>query len=127
MRVITQARSGTVLPHREHVMEHEQVRVIMGIEVGPLDFSDVLSIRKKTTTYVESILPRINMEDLSGWKLIFYINTRCTDFIGVYKKFRRHPSDKEYVISISIPIPANTQAPYGMPPDEDGKISFFFV
>jgi len=126
LSVITQAKSATVLPHREYVMKHRQVGVSMGIEVlGLRNFADMASIRKKITTYVESILPRINTEDLSGWRLLLLTGYRCTDFIGVYKKFLRHPSDKEYEISISIPIPYNTQAPYGIPTDKNGRTSFF--
>jgi len=103
-----------------------QVGIGLGIEViGLTDFADVFSINKKITTYVESILPRINTEDLSGWRLQFHISYLPTDFIAVYKQFRRYPSDREYVISISIPIPDNTQAPYGMPTGANGKISFF--
>jgi len=98
----------------------------MGIEViGLLDFADVFSIDKKIATYVKSILPRINIEDLSGWRLTLDTGYRCTDFIGVYKKFLRYPSDREYVILISIPIPYNTQAPYGIPTGEKGRTSFF--
>jgi len=89
------------------------------------DFADIFSIEKKINTYVESILPRINMEDLSGWRLLLHINSVCTDFIGVFKKFWRYPSDKEYVISIAIPIPNNTQALYGMPPGKKGRNAFF--
>jgi len=37
------------------------------------------------------------MEDLSGWRLTFFINYVCTDFIGVDKKFRRYPSDRELI------------------------------
>jgi len=104
----------------------KQVNVTMGIEViGLLNFADVFSINKKIAAYVKSILPRVNMEDLSGWRLSFNVTYRCTDFIAIYKKFLRYPSDREYVISFSIPIPDNTQAPYGMPPAGDGRIGYF--
>ncbi|KXU38888.1 hypothetical protein AXE65_11270 [Ventosimonas gracilis] len=104
----------------------KQVSIGLGIEViGLRKFANVFSIDKKIATYVKSILPRINMEDLSGWRLQLHISYLPTDFISVYKKFLRYPSDREYVISIGIPIPDNTQAPYGMPTGEDGKISLF--
>jgi len=104
----------------------KQVKVTKYIGVpGLLGFADVFSIEKKLTTYVDSILPRINMEDLSGWRLTVQIGYACTDFIGVYKKFFRYPSDREYEISIGIPIPDNTQAPYGMPPGKYGTVGFF--
>jgi len=105
----------------------EQVKITKYIGVpGLLGFADVFLIEEKITTYVDSILPRINLEDLSGWRLSFDIGYLCTDLIGVYKKFLRYPSDREYVISIGIPIPDNTQAPYGMPTGTNGKISLFY-
>jgi len=107
-------------------MKHEQVGISMGIQApGALKFADVSSIKKEIATYVESILPRINMEDLSGWRLNFDFTYACTDFIGVYKKFLRYPSDREYEILIAIPIPDNTQAPYGIPPGKHGTIGSF--
>jgi len=107
-------------------MKDEQVSVNMPRSVlGVDDFSDMDSIYEKITAYIESILPRINIEDLAGWRLLFYINCQCTDFIGVYKKFLWYPSDREYGILIVIPIPDNTQAPYGLPPGENGRISPF--
>jgi len=106
----------------------KQVGVSMGIEIlGLRDFVDTTSIEKKIKTYIESISPRINMEDLSGWRLTFFISYRHTDLIGVFKKFFRYPSDRQYEISIAIPIPDNTQAPYGMPPSTDEKLPLFFL
>ncbi|KXU38885.1 hypothetical protein AXE65_11255 [Ventosimonas gracilis] len=107
-------------------MKYKQVGFSMGIAVPRLgNFADISSIKKEIATYVESILPKINIEDLSGWKLTFHTTYACTDFIGVYKKFLRYPSDREYVISIAIAIPDNTQAPYGIPPRRDGTIGSF--
>jgi len=104
----------------------KQIGISMGIQVpGALKFADVFSINKKIATYIESILPRINMEDLSGWRLNFDVTYACTDFIGVYKKFLRYPSDREHEILIAIPIPDNTQALYGIPPGKHGTIGSF--
>jgi len=107
-------------------MEDEQVEIDIELEViGLHNFADVFSLEEKIAAYVESIFPRINIEDLSGWRLSFNITYQCTDFIGVEKKFLRYSSDREYVISITIPIPDNTQASYGMPPGKDGTIGCF--
>jgi len=120
------AAHGKKIKFQDIKMKDEQVEIGIGLEVvGLHNFADVFSIDEKITTYAESILPRINIEDLSGWRLSFHITYRCTDFIGVDKKFLRHPSDREYVISIAIPIPDNTQASYGMPPAKDGTIGCF--
>jgi len=98
----------------------------MGIAVPRLgNFANISSIENEIAAYVESILPRINMEDLSGWRLNFDVTYACTDFIGVYRKFLRYPSDREYEILIAIPIPDNTQAPYGLPLGKHGTIGSF--
>jgi len=64
------------------------------------------------------VLGLLNFVDMASIRI-------CTDFIGVYKQFLRYPSDREYVISIVIAIPDNTQAPYGMPLGKRGTIGFF--
>ncbi|KXU39484.1 hypothetical protein AXE65_08245 [Ventosimonas gracilis] len=112
---------------RNFVIKYKQVRSSMPIAVQRLrHFADINSINKKINAYVESILPRINIEDLSaGWRLSLITDYLCTDFVGIDKEFKCYPSFKEYGISIAIPIPDNTQAAYGMPPGEDGKIGCF--
>jgi len=68
----------------------KQVMVIMPTSVPRIDnFAEISSIRKKITTYIDSILPRINIEDLSGWRLLLHIDSVCSDYISVYKKFWR--------------------------------------
>ncbi|KXU38887.1 hypothetical protein AXE65_11265 [Ventosimonas gracilis] len=77
----------------------KQVRAIMPISVpGIWNFADMGPIERKVNTYIDSILPRINIEDISGWRLLLHINSVCSDLISVYKKFLRYPSDREYVI-----------------------------
>jgi len=108
-------------------MKHKQVMVSIsrfGV-FGLNNFVNKNSIKKKIATYVNSILPRINIEDLSGWRLALSIEPACTDFIAIYKKFKQCPEEREYKISITIPIPDNIQAPYGMPTEEDGRIGSF--
>jgi len=114
-------------PGRYFVIKYKQARDSMPLAVpGLRHFADINTINKKINAYVESILPRINIEDLSaGWRLFLITDYLCTDFIGIDKEFKRYPAFKEYGISIAIPIPDNTQAAYGMPPDKDGKIGCF--
>jgi len=107
-------------------MKHKQVSALMSINVPGLDDFVVMdSIGKEINTYIESILPEIDLEDLSGWRLTFDIDSFCTDVIAIYKKFWWYPSDREYVISIAIPIPDNTQAPYGMLSGTNGRVGRF--
>lgn len=72
--------------------------------------------------YIDNLLPRINILDLNEWRILIMISSRATNGIGVFKRSMRYPSDKEYVISISICIPDESQAPYGL---REVKESFF--
>jgi len=92
---------------------------------GLYSYADMYSIKKEINTYFESIFPKINTEDLSGWGLTFFVNYICTDFIAIDKQFTRCSSDKECEISMYIPIPDNRQAPYGLPPVDNGGIGSF--
>ncbi|WP_082782625.1 Imm9 family immunity protein [Cephaloticoccus capnophilus] len=104
-------------------MKSERVIVHTWAEVTALsDFAEMDSVDEKITAYIESILPRINTEDLSGWILVFRVNYRCAEFISIDKRFTRVPSDRECGLTVGIPIPDNTQAPYGIPPVEGGKL-----
>ena len=51
---------------------------------------------------------------MGEWKLLVSINYRNTDKIGIFKRLKRFSSDKEYEISISIPIPDKRKAIYGI-------------
>jgi len=107
-------------------MKSKPIRFTLSREVSGIDdFVDMEKIREKLNEHIEIISSRINIADLSGWGILLNINSVCTDFIGVYKKFLRYPSDKEYVVLISIAIPDNAQVLYGMPPAEDGRIGYF--
>jgi len=112
--------------HRGYAIKYKQARVRLEIELPGLDdVADIDSINNKLNTYVESISPSINIECLTGWMLVFHVNHFCTDLIAVYKKLSRDFTENEYIIPIAIPLPDNTQAAYGMPPGEDGKIGSF--
>jgi len=61
-------------------MKHEQVGFSMGVAVPRLgNFADISSIKKEIATYVESILPRINIEDIS--------DTHAQTSLGFIKNF----------------------------------------
>jgi len=117
----------------ECVMKDKQVGFAIRSDDVPRldDFADLISIYEKINTYIESILPRINIEDLSGWRLTLVIDYLCTDFISISQELERHPSDREYVIFVSIPIPLidsrvpdNMSAPYGIPYSKDEPIKY---
>jgi len=106
--------------------KEKKVSITMSLEVPDVwEFADTDLVEKELTKYIHSILPRINLEDLSGWHLKFYINLTCTDFVGIAKQLRRYPSYTEYEVFVAIAIPDNSQVTYGMPPAEDGRIGYF--
>jgi len=114
-------------PDGEYVMKDEAVRIeIKSLGVPELDdFADMGSIVEKINTHIELVFPRVNIKDLSGWRLILDIGYLRADFISIPKKLGRYPSDRVYLALISIPIPDNTQAPYGVPLNEDKPTKYF--
>jgi hypothetical protein len=93
----------------------EKVRVLMPIEIPNLDEDvDITAIWRELNSYVKALIPQINIQDLGDWNLLILVNSRATNGIGFFKRLRRYPSDKEFEISISISIPDDKQAHYGL-------------
>ena len=93
----------------------EKIKVLLQIEIPQLIKSiDIASIRHRLNEQVKSLTPRINIQDLKDWKLLIWVAFRSTDGIGVYKRVRRYPSDKELECSISVAIPDDNQVSYGL-------------
>jgi hypothetical protein len=93
----------------------EKVIVLMPIEVPCLDENvDIRSIWLELNSYVKALEPKINLQDLEDWRLLINVLAQRTNAIGVAKRIARFPSDKEYVIYMSISIPDDDQAVYGL-------------
>lgn len=93
----------------------DKIKVLLKIEIPRLNEDvDIASIRKILNEYVKSLIPRINIQDLKDWSLLIWVAYRSTNGIGVFKRARRYPSDKEFEISISVTIPDDNQASYGL-------------
>lgn len=102
----------------------EKVRVLLPIEIPNLDKDvDISSIEQELNNYVKGLLPQINVIDLGDWNLLILINIRSTNGIGVFKRAGRYPSDKEFEISISLAIPNEDEAIYGLSKVKEG---FYF-
>ena len=56
----------------------------------------------------------INIQDLMDWSLLIWVIFRSINGIGVFKRARRYSSDKEFEFSISVTIPNDNQALYGL-------------
>ncbi len=93
----------------------DKVKVLLQIEIPRLNEDvDIASIRKILNEYVKSLIPRINIQDLKDWSLLIWVACRSTNGIGVFKRARCYPSDKEFEFSISVTIPDDNQASYGL-------------
>ncbi|EFC2602027.1 hypothetical protein CT362_004440 [Escherichia coli] len=93
----------------------EKIRVLISNEVPRIDdHIDMHSIFIELNAYVKSLEPNINLQDLGDWRLLINVLAQRTDAIGIAKRVVRFPSDKEYVVYMSIPIPDDEQVSYGI-------------
>ena len=97
-------------------MNNNQVTVLISVEIPELcGERDLLrSIEQDLNAYIENCNKQINLNDLGDWKLLIWINLRNTNGIGIFKRAKRFPSDKEFEISISITVPNSEEARYGI-------------
>jgi hypothetical protein len=95
---------------------NEKIRALIGSEVPNLHVEVELEpISQEINAYIETLLSRINIQDLNDWRLLINVIAQRTDAIGVAKRSLRYISNKEFEIFISVPIPDNNQATYGLP------------
>lgn len=93
----------------------EKIRILTPSQVSSLtDDVDLFAISRDLNDYVKKITSRVNIQDLGEWRILISVLSLPTNKIGVLKQSRRYPSDKEYEISIAIPIPSDSQVLYGL-------------
>jgi hypothetical protein len=93
----------------------EKLKVFINHEIGGASIMvDENSIRNKLIDHMKSLVPRVNFNDLNGWALTVTVLLQSKDAVSVAKRAARFPSDEEFGIYISIPIPNKKQAPYGI-------------
>lgn len=91
-----------------------KIRVLTQCEIpGLFEDVDFFSIGGKLDLYANNLVPCINIDDIDDWNISILIVARSTNGIGIYKKIKRYPSDKEFEVSISIAIPNESDADYG--------------
>lgn len=94
---------------------NDKIRLLMPCEIPNLEkYVDIALIESELETYIKTLVPKINLQDLEDWNLLVNVLLQRTDAIGVAKRLARYPSDKEYAIYMSIPIPDDEQAAYGL-------------
>ena len=92
-----------------------KIGVLISSEIPQLN--EIVDLRRlyfELNQHIAILASHINLHDLGEWKLLVSINYRNTDKIGIFKRLKRFSSDKEYEISISIPIPDKRKAIYGI-------------
>ena len=93
----------------------EEVKVCLQVEIPRLrEDVDIDSVREELNEYVKSVISEINVADLEDWRLLIRVTLRSTNGIGVFKRAMRYPSDKEFEFSISVAIPNEKEASYGV-------------
>ena len=94
---------------------NEKIRVSLQIEIPQLnEYVGINSIRQRLNDYVNFSASYVNVQVLIDWKLLIRVTFRYTNGIGVFKRAIRYPSDKEFEFSISVTIPNDTEALYGI-------------
>lgn len=93
----------------------KKIKILMAIEIpGLFTLLDMSSMHQELDTYIENYSNLINISDLEDWKLLIFVNLRNTNGIGIFKRARRYPSEKEFDISISMTVPDFQEAHYGI-------------
>jgi len=75
---------------------------------------DYNSIELELNSYIKTLEPKISIHNLGDWKFLINIMMQRSNAIGISKRTARYPSDKEFEIYISIPIPDDVQVAYGV-------------
>jgi hypothetical protein len=93
----------------------KKIAISVSSEISNLgDDVDLSLIRNKLASYVNTLARRVNADELNEWRILVNIVLQNTDGIGVAKRIAKFPSDKEFGLYISIPIPDDAQAVYGL-------------
>lgn len=105
-------------------MMFKKVRVSVRSEIPNFhEDEDLDFIERELNNYMKILIPKINIQDLGDWRVLVLVHVRNTDAIGAFKLSRWYPSDSEYEISVSIPIPDDKQASYGFDKANEGFFS----
>lgn len=78
------------------------------------DNLDKQRLRKEFESYLDNIAPTLNLHDLDDWGLALCVSFSSTDKIGAGKRSVRYLSEKEFEVSVSVPIPNEENICYGI-------------
>ncbi|MEN5390260.1 MULTISPECIES: Imm9 family immunity protein [Stenotrophomonas maltophilia group] len=103
----------------------QQIRSFTSSESGITGVLDWAETSDKVSRFLEAKIQQVNIIDLEGWRLLMGVTICNTDAIGIFKRARRFPSDKEFEVSISIPVPCIEVVEYGLPDHAMYGLGFF--
>lgn len=91
------------------------IKVYITNEIPQLDKKlSINAITASFNSYIDTLGEKINLTVLDGWKLTFNVLLQRTDTISLAKQLGKYPSEKECAIYMSVPIPDDSEALYGI-------------
>lgn len=65
---------------------NDKIRLLMPCEIPNLEkYVDIALIESELETYIKTLVPKINLQDLEDWNLLVNVLLQRTDAIGVAK------------------------------------------
>lgn len=102
-------------------MKFDKINISVRSEIPNFHlYEDLNSIEQDLNSYIKTLMPKINIQDLNDWCVLIIIAIRNTNAIGAFKRSRQYSSNREYEASVSIPIPDNQQASYSFHKTNEG-------
>ena len=93
----------------------KNIKIYVTVEIPQLyEIISAQSVYTILNEYIGTIRNKVNFDVIGDWNLSFNILLQKTDKMSIAKRLSIYPSDKEYAIYMSIPIPDDTQIFYGI-------------
>ena len=93
----------------------KNIKIYVTVEIPQLyEIISAQSVYTILSEYIGTIRNKVNFDVIEDWNLSFNILLQKTDKMSIAKRLSIYPSDKEYAIYMSIPIPDDTQIFYGI-------------
>ncbi|MNH17458.1 hypothetical protein D3C79_771300 [compost metagenome] len=98
-----------------------KIRSIISNEAPSINSTiNLTEVNRDINDHILQLHSKINITDLENWCILVSITIRNTDNIGIFKRIIRYPLDREFELSISIPVPGTEEALYGLPKNDCG-------
>ena len=95
---------------------NDKIRLLMPCEIPNLEkYVDIALIESELETYIKTLVPKINLQDLEDWNLLVNVLLQRTDAIGVAKRLARYPWIKNMQLICQSPYQMTSKQPMGFP------------